>query len=90
MSGEDSDSLRSLILTFRLAELQQLIGFAGGNKYGKKNDLQVPPELEEKTHGIVALKLLALGPGPGAGGHLQEPQHPGQGAGGAGAARCTV
>lgn len=40
MSGEDSDSLRSLILTFRLAELQQLIGFAGGNKYGKKNDLQ--------------------------------------------------
>ena len=45
MSGEDSDSLRSLILTFRLAELQQLIGFAGGNKYGKKNDLQVPPEM---------------------------------------------
>ncbi len=35
------DSLRSMLLSFRLSELAQLMDFAGKNKTGRKSELQV-------------------------------------------------
>lgn len=39
-SQQDQDVLREMILTLRVPELQLLLGFAGRNKQGKKNELQ--------------------------------------------------
>jgi len=36
----EAESLRSMILTFKVSELQALLGFAGKNRNGKKNELQ--------------------------------------------------
>lgn len=37
----DTDGLRSMLMTFRISELSQLLDFAGKNKTGKKSELQV-------------------------------------------------
>jgi len=39
-SVQDQDVLRNMILTFRVTDLQMLLGFAGRNKNGKKHELQ--------------------------------------------------
>jgi len=39
-SVQDQDVLRDMILTFRVTDLQMLLGFAGRNKNGKKHELQ--------------------------------------------------
>jgi len=39
-SQQEQDALRQMILAFRVPDLQLLLGFAGRNKNGKKNDLQ--------------------------------------------------
>ena len=39
-SVQDQDVLRNMILTFRVTDLQMLLGFAGRNKKGKKHELQ--------------------------------------------------
>lgn len=36
----EEEALRNMILTFRVSELQMLLGFAGRNKNGKKTELQ--------------------------------------------------
>lgn len=36
----DAEALRNMILTFRVTELQTLLGFSGHNKNGKKHELQ--------------------------------------------------
>lgn len=38
--SENLDELRSMLVTFRVSELQMLLGFAGRNKSGRKNELQ--------------------------------------------------
>ncbi len=47
MSGAmDDDSLRSMLMAFRLSELNQLLDFAGvKNKAGRKSELQVGSSL---------------------------------------------
>ncbi|XP_046662197.1 E3 SUMO-protein ligase PIAS2 isoform X2 [Homalodisca vitripennis] len=35
-----TDDLRNMVMTFRVSELQMLLGFAGRNKSGRKNELQ--------------------------------------------------
>ncbi|CAB4069518.1 unnamed protein product [Lepeophtheirus salmonis] len=37
---QEQESLKHMILTFRVSELQMLLGFAGRNKNGKKHELQ--------------------------------------------------
>lgn len=39
-SVQEQDVLRNMILSFKVAELQQLLGFAGRNKSGNKHELQ--------------------------------------------------
>ena len=39
-SSDTQDVLRNMIMTFRVSELQMLLGFAGRNKNGKKHELQ--------------------------------------------------
>jgi len=39
--ANEEEALRNMILTFRVSELQTLLGFAGRNKHGKKTELQV-------------------------------------------------
>lgn len=38
--SENTDELRNMLITFRVSELQMLLGFAGRNKSGRKNELQ--------------------------------------------------
>eukprot|EP00091_Calanus_sinicus_P020843 TRINITY_DN5925_c0_g1_i2.p1 TRINITY_DN5925_c0_g1~~TRINITY_DN5925_c0_g1_i2.p1 ORF type:complete len:375 (-),score=89.09 TRINITY_DN5925_c0_g1_i2:196-1320(-) len=38
--NKESEALRNMILTFRVSELQMLLGFAGRNQSGKKTELQ--------------------------------------------------
>ncbi|XP_019866562.1 E3 SUMO-protein ligase PIAS2 isoform X2 [Aethina tumida] len=38
--SENIDELRNMLVTFRVSELQMLLGFAGRNKSGRKNELQ--------------------------------------------------
>lgn len=38
--SQEQNALREMISTFRVSELQMLLGFAGRNKYGKKEELQ--------------------------------------------------
>lgn len=38
--SENTDELRNMLATFRVSELQMLLGFAGKNKTGRKNELQ--------------------------------------------------
>nr|CAI5835541.1 unnamed protein product [Callosobruchus analis] len=38
--SENIDELRNMLITFRVSELQMLLGFAGRNKSGRKNELQ--------------------------------------------------
>ncbi|ENN77381.1 hypothetical protein D910_10904 [Dendroctonus ponderosae] len=39
MSGS-TEELRSMLLSFRVSELQMLLGYAGGNRSGRKSELQ--------------------------------------------------
>ncbi len=44
----DDDSLRSMLMAFRLSELNQLLDFAGvKNKAGRKSELQVGSTLTQ-------------------------------------------
>ncbi|KAB0803191.1 hypothetical protein PPYR_00161 [Photinus pyralis] len=38
--SDNIDDLRNMLITFRVSELQMLLGFAGRNKSGRKNELQ--------------------------------------------------
>ncbi len=38
---EDAETLKSMVTSFRVSELQKLLEFAGKNKHGRKMDLQV-------------------------------------------------
>lgn len=38
--SENIEELRNMLVTFRVSELQMLLGFAGRNKSGRKNELQ--------------------------------------------------
>lgn len=38
--AETEDQLRRMVMTFRVSELQMLLGYAGKNKTGRKNELQ--------------------------------------------------
>merc|ERR1712130_535483 len=38
--NKETQALRNMILTFRVSELQMLLGFAGRNQSGKKTELQ--------------------------------------------------
>ena len=40
-SSSERDAIQSMVLGFRMAELQTLLNFAGKNKSGRKSDLQV-------------------------------------------------
>jgi len=37
--SQEQNALRDMIASFRVSELQLLLGFAGRNKYGKKEEL---------------------------------------------------
>ncbi|XP_069166467.1 E3 SUMO-protein ligase PIAS1-like [Procambarus clarkii] len=38
--ADSEDQLRRMVMTFRVSELQMLLGYAGKNKTGRKNELQ--------------------------------------------------
>jgi len=38
-ASQEQNALRDMIASFRVSELQLLLGFAGRNKYGKKEEL---------------------------------------------------
>lgn len=39
-NGHVGVMLQNMVMTFRVSELQMLLGFAGRNKSGRKNELQ--------------------------------------------------
>ncbi|XP_014487443.1 PREDICTED: E3 SUMO-protein ligase PIAS2 isoform X5 [Dinoponera quadriceps] len=55
-------SLRNMILSFRVSELQMLLGFAGRNKSGRKNELQARALelLHLRSHPAIRLKIREL------------------------------
>ncbi|XP_015125936.1 E3 SUMO-protein ligase PIAS3 [Diachasma alloeum] len=60
MSSE-ADELENMVLSFRVSELQMLLGFAGRNKSGRKNELQLRAlELLRLRSHPVQLKIREL------------------------------
>lgn len=60
-AANSPEGLKSMLLSFRVTELTQLLVFAGASKAGKKSELQVSRDywgLEE--HFFFALPLRAL------------------------------
>jgi len=55
-------SLQSMVLSFRVSELQMLLGFAGRNKSGRKNELQgrALELLRLRSHPAIRLKIREL------------------------------
>lgn len=51
-----------MILSFRVSELQMLLGFAGRNKSGRKNELQARALelLHLRSHPAIRLKIREL------------------------------
>ncbi|XP_018906959.1 E3 SUMO-protein ligase PIAS2 isoform X2 [Bemisia tabaci] len=59
MAGDDE--LRSMLMSFRVSELQMLLGYAGGNKTGRKTELQARAiELLKTRSTPVLLKIREL------------------------------
>ncbi|XP_018394311.1 PREDICTED: E3 SUMO-protein ligase PIAS1 isoform X1 [Cyphomyrmex costatus] len=58
----DSEELESMVLSFRVSELQMLLGFAGRNKSGRKNELQARALelLRLRSHPAIRLKIREL------------------------------
>ncbi|XP_074115541.1 E3 SUMO-protein ligase Su(var)2-10 [Cotesia typhae] len=57
----DTDELENMVLSFRVSELQMLLGFAGRNKSGRKNELQTRAlELLRLRSHPVQLKIREL------------------------------
>ncbi|KAK0177680.1 hypothetical protein PV328_001709 [Microctonus aethiopoides] len=57
----DTDELENMVLSFRVSELQMLLGFAGRNKSGRKNELQTRAlELLRLQSHPVQLKIREL------------------------------
>ncbi|KAK3861417.1 hypothetical protein Pcinc_032610 [Petrolisthes cinctipes] len=54
MTESHEEQLRRMVMTFRVSELQMLLGFAGKNKIGRKNELQT------RAIGIVKLRNPAI------------------------------
>ncbi|KYN03782.1 E3 SUMO-protein ligase PIAS3, partial [Cyphomyrmex costatus] len=54
--------LQSMVLSFRVSELQMLLGFAGRNKSGRKNELQARALelLRLRSHPAIRLKIREL------------------------------
>ncbi|KAH0954009.1 hypothetical protein HN011_006877 [Eciton burchellii] len=59
---EDTEELENMVLSFRVSELQMLLGFAGRNKSGRKNELQsrALELLRLRSHPAVRLKIHEL------------------------------
>ncbi|XP_011865800.1 PREDICTED: E3 SUMO-protein ligase PIAS1 isoform X3 [Vollenhovia emeryi] len=58
----DTEELENMVLSFRVSELQMLLGFAGRNKSGRKNELQARAlELMRlRSHPAIRLKIREL------------------------------
>ncbi|XP_072767818.1 E3 SUMO-protein ligase PIAS2 isoform X5 [Anoplolepis gracilipes] len=58
----DSEELENMVLSFRVSELQMLLGFAGRNKSGRKNELQgrALELLRLRSHPAIRLKIREL------------------------------
>ncbi|EFN82639.1 E3 SUMO-protein ligase PIAS2 isoform X1 [Harpegnathos saltator] len=58
----ENEELENMILSFRVSELQMLLGFAGRNKSGRKNELQARALelLHLRSHPAIRLKIREL------------------------------
>ncbi|KAL6447958.1 hypothetical protein ACFW04_000188 [Cataglyphis niger] len=58
----DSEELENMVLSFRVSELQMLLGFAGRNKSGRKNELQgrALELLRLRSYPAIRLKIREL------------------------------
>lgn len=57
----DYEIVRSMVLNFRLTELQNLMAFVGQGKHGRKSDLQVMVHFRSKIW-LTVFVFLNFGP----------------------------